>query len=266
MHPYGRLQLSPDDYEFGLPSGEPVLVSEGELAPEVIAEVIEILKVDWLVSERDRFHQQLQHDWTPPDSERMGSEMIQVYSRRQEEGDDLLGISKLLHATETYFCNKATVFYWMESAKINRSDVDGLVILGSIWNTWVDALGRQPNFQLNDFFAVPVNITNKVARSQYVETVPEILRAHVSICSQVREAFEKKESRWWRGRDSRFFSLHPLCEAMIVVFDEYKFVQSGYVKQADGFRHYENVAQHQSVLMIRTGKEDNLSAPISFDS
>lgn len=34
----------------------------------------------------------------------------------------------------------------------------------------------------------------------------------------------------------------------------------------DGFRHYEDIAQNQSILPVRTDNEGNLSAPISFDS
>ena len=32
----------------------------------------------------------------------------------------------------------------MQSETVNTGDADGLVILGSIWNIWADALGRQP--------------------------------------------------------------------------------------------------------------------------
>jgi hypothetical protein len=162
-------------------------------------------------------------------------------------------------SAEPSFCNKATVFYCMQSATVNTGDADGLAILGSIWNTWADAVGRQPQFQVDDFFAVPVSVTKETAK-----TVPEILQAHKYICSQVRSLLEKKGAK--AEIDSRYFRLHPLCEALIVVFDEDKFVGPSYIKQADGFRHYDTVAQHQSILLVRTGKEDRLSAPISFDS
>jgi hypothetical protein len=181
--------------------------------------------------------------------------MVRLDSPR-ERGSSLPGVAKW---SEPSFCNKATVFYWMQSATVNTGDADGLAILGSIWNTWADALGRQPQFQLDDFFAVPVSVTNKTAK-----TVPEILQAHKYICSQIQGMFEKKGAR--AGRDPRYFKLHPLCKALIAVFDEYKFVEPSYIKQADGFRHYDKVAQHQSILLARTGKEDRLSGPISFDS
>jgi hypothetical protein len=229
---------------------------EETLAPDVIAELREALKWNWFIIARDEHRQQLQHNWSPPDSRRLGSNMIRLIRIPQERGDSLPGVPKW---SEPSFCNKATVFYWMQSATVNGGDSDGLVILGSIWNAWADALGRQPQFQLEDFFAVPVHVPSKAAK-----TVPEILRAQKYICSQVRGTLEKKGDG--AERDPRYFRLHPLCEALIAVFDEYKYVGPSYRRQADGFRHYDNVAQHQSILLVRTGKEDRLSAPISFNS
>lgn len=62
----------------------------------------------------------------------------------------------------------------------------------------------------------------------------------------------------------RYTRLNPLCEALIAVFDEYKIVATE--KHADGLRHYDDVAREQSILLVRTGQEVGLSAPISFES
>jgi hypothetical protein len=64
--------------------------------------------------------------------------------------------------------------------------------------------------------------------------------------------------------DPKYFKLHSICEALIVVFDEYKSVAAE--KHADGFRHYDDVAQNQSIILARTGHENGLSTPISFES
>ena len=138
------------------------------------------------------------------------------------------------------------------------------MILGSIWNAWFNALGRKPQIQLDEFFAVPVSVGENDAK-----TISEILRAHKYICAQVRGMLKEKRagaeialSKTWP--DPRYFKLNLLCEALIVVFDEYNFVAAR--KNADSFRHYDNVAQNQSILLVQTGHEDKLSAPISFDS
>jgi hypothetical protein len=64
--------------------------------------------------------------------------------------------------------------------------------------------------------------------------------------------------------DPRCFKLHPICAALLVVFDEYNFVVTE--MHEDGFRHYDDVAQEQIILLVRTGHDDGLSALISFDS
>lgn len=64
--------------------------------------------------------------------------------------------------------------------------------------------------------------------------------------------------------DPKYFKLHPICEALIVVFDEYTLVEAK--RHADGFRRYGDVAQKQNILLVRTGNEERLSKPISFDS
>jgi hypothetical protein len=112
---------------------------EENLAPDVIAEVREALKRDWFIIERDEHRRQLEQNWSPPDSLRLGSEMVRLDRSPQHRGNSLPGVAK---GSEPSFCNKATVFYWMQAAIINTGDADGLVILGSIWNAWADALGR----------------------------------------------------------------------------------------------------------------------------
>jgi len=142
---------------------------------------------------------------------------------------------------------------------------DGPVILGSIWNSWFDALGRKPTMQLDEFFAIPVSV-----KEEYAKTVPGILRVHEHICAQVRKTVEEnnrdnaliKLCKPWP--DPKYFKLHSICEALVVVFDEYKYVATE--KNADGFRHYDDVAQNQSIILARKGHENGLSAPISFES
>ena len=165
---------------------------------------------------------------------------------------------------EYLFYNKATVFYWTQSAS-NMVGRKGPVILGGIWNAWTAALGREPHMQLDDFFAVPVHV-----KEQFAKTVPGILKAHKYICAQIRKAMEEnsranaliKSGEPWP--DPRYFKLHPICEALITVFDEYKHVDVE--KQADGLRHYDDFVQNQSIILVRTGHEKGLSAPISFES
>lgn len=230
------------------------------LAPDAILEVKEALIRDWSRIERNEHILEMQQIWSPPDTRRLRTKMLQLYTSSKKNAKVSLGVLKSpcpsFQAELLY--NKATIFYWMESATVNQGDLDGLAIVGSIWNIWTEILGRRPQFQLDDFFVMPVSVPQKVAK-----TIPEILQAHENICSQVRGSLEKDENR--ANIDPKDLRLHPICEAFLVIFDEYRFVDSAYDVQADGHRYYATVAQHQSILLVRTGKEDRLSAAINFE-
>lgn len=241
------------------------------LPPEVVAELMEDLGREDSMAKRDEYRAELVLNWSPRNPLHTDHKMLELYSIRnpQRRGPDLPYIDKW---REYLFYNKATVFYWTQSVTNlfdgNGSMVpggcDGRDILGGIWNSWSDALGREPHIQLDEFFAVPVSV-----KEVHAKTVPGILRAHEQICSQVRKTVEENKANaliksckpWW---DPRYFKLHPICEALIAVFDEYKHVAAE--KHADGLRHYDDVTQNQSIILVRTGHENGLSAPISFES
>ena len=242
---------------------EPTMDVSPLLSPEVVAELREDLRRDWFITENDEYRLELEHIWSPPNPLHPNHKMLELDSieNPQKRGHKIPYIDTW---KEYLFYNKATVFYWTQSAT-NMVGRNGPVILGGIWNAWSDALGREPQIQLDEFFAVPVSV-----KEEYAKTVPGILRAHEHICAQVRKTVEEnnranaliKLCKPWP--DPRYFKLHSICEALIVVFDEYKSVAAE--KHADGFRHYGDVAQNQSIILARTGHENGLSAPISFES
>ncbi|KAL2064200.1 hypothetical protein VTL71DRAFT_4694 [Oculimacula yallundae] len=239
------------------------------LTPELLAELRESLKQDWFITERDDCRLQLEYIWSPPSQHypdhRLLHKMLQL-SSIQDPQNRRRRIPYVDTWQEDQFYNKATVLYWTQSAIDMMHRLDGPVILGGIWNIWSEALGREPQIQLDEFFAVPVSVGE-----QYAKTLPGILRSHEAICAQVRKtvadmtspgATAKSRNLW---PDLRYSKLYPLCEALIAVFDEYRFVAAE--KHAvDGLRHFADVIQEQSIILIRTGHEIGLSAPISFSS
>jgi hypothetical protein len=59
------------------------------------------------------------------------------------------------------------------------------------------------------------------------------------------------------------YKLLPLCRAIVVLIDQ---LDPGESLQPGDFVYVDKYAQEQSVVMIRTGDESCLSAPISFES
>ncbi|KUJ13070.1 uncharacterized protein LY89DRAFT_200413 [Mollisia scopiformis] len=187
----------------------------GILTPEEIADVRRLMKRDSLASDRHSYWLQAQFWWSPSWSTwgSDGSRMIQAEFIKSGSPCITKGIGN-----EVMMCNKATAFYWMESAQTIPRDGNGLAILGSIFKYWTEALGRQPYVQLHDFFAAPISVKAKSAT-----TIPEILYGHRCIYAQAQELL--RSPRMGKEIDSRYFRLHPLFEALITVFDEYIYVE-----------------------------------------
>jgi hypothetical protein len=168
------------------------------------------------------------------------------------------------------FYNKAMFLYLTESALNGIWLRQGPVLLGGIWNAWVKAVGREPHVPLDDFFAAPIKFIDG-----YAPTLPELVKAHDYVCSQVRETREeeyvKKTAPHPWHRDPRYIRLHPLCEALLVVLDEYKRIPDKRYTDGrlqKGHRRLDHVAACQNVILVRTGyaNESRLSAPTSFES
>ncbi|KAK0103742.1 hypothetical protein ONS95_005748 [Cadophora gregata] len=230
---------------------------EEYLNPSAIPEVREALRQESLQHNLEKYREQLCNIWTHPRTNHLKFSMWRP-------ADQMLGLTH--HAEresrpfgeEYRFLNKATVFYWAASAKQFR----GTIILGGIWHTWFAATGQEPDFLLDPFFATPIFIDPKTA-----ETVPEIVQAHQNIYAGLHGMQERLRTGHPGHRfksDPRHFRVLPLCGALIAVFDEYKWVVVE--KRDDGFRHCEELVEKQSILLVRTGREEELSAPISFES
>ena len=135
------------------------------LSPEVVAELRDDLRRDWFITENDEYRLELEHIWSPPNPLHPNHKMLELDSieNPQKRGHKIPYIDTW---KEYLFYNKATVFYWTQSAT-NMVGRNGPVILGGIWNAWSDALGREPQIQLDEFFAVPVSV-----KEEYAKTVP----------------------------------------------------------------------------------------------
>jgi hypothetical protein len=235
----------------------PTILEDFErLTPEEIADVRRLMKRDSLLEARNSYWLEHLFWWSPSWSMWGSTESRMIQAEFIKSGSP--SITQNI-GNEVMMCNKATAFYSMESAQTIPGDAKGLDILGSIFKYWTEALGRQPYVQLDAFFDAPISVKAKSAT-----TFPEILYGHKCIYSHAQELL--RGQRMGRQIDLRYFRLHPLFEALITVFDKYRFVEWFMKIEEDGCRHYDNVAQHQSILLIRTGREDKLSAPISFET
>jgi hypothetical protein len=158
-------------------------------------------------------------------------------------------------------CNKLTWFYWAYAARWKGQCP--MLPFGSIYKEWFRYHGDEPNIEFGHFFTSPIRIT-----STGPETIAGILKAHKSLCeqgysllSEMDGAYSKIHlSSWPKPQQHK---LLPLCRAIVVLIDQLAPSES---PEPDGFVYVDKYAQRQSVVMIRTGDESCLSAPVSFES
>jgi hypothetical protein len=158
------------------------------------------------------------------------------------------------------FCNKATTLYWSYSVmlKYPNPTFPSDPICG-IYTEWMRYYSNFPNIDFGHFFSSCCAIT---------ETGPTriagITQAHKSMCDQVALLLSKldRPHESCSRRNCRFYcnyKLIPLCRAIIAIPDE--------KASWDGRQSIEEIdlwSPTQSLLLVRTSDESNLSTPISF--
>lgn len=95
-------------------------------------------------------------------------------------------------------------------------------------------------------------------------TVRGVIDAHRSLCKQASGLLDQVKNII--GKPPSFFqhySLLPLYHAIVVMIDR---LNTDNVDEEDGLLSLRKEAQLQTVLIARTGAEEGLSAPISFES
>ncbi len=160
------------------------------------------------------------------------------------------------------FCNKATAMYWTQSAQ--RNDQCRGLIFACIYKEWFRYHHNAPNIEFGSFFANPIRITRTGP-----DTIAGILEAHKSLCEQAIDLLDndrhgKASDAHCEGLpDSRNYKMLPLYRAIVVVIDQLAPDNS---KPHQRGVLLDEVVQRQNVLMVLTGDEEGLSAPITFDS
>lgn len=168
-----------------------------------------------------------------------------------------------------YLCNKPTAFYWLQSAQqpgsTGQRTLMPKIILAAIYEEWVRCHKAEPNIEYGHFFANPVRIT-----STGPSTIQGVLEAHRALCARASHLIDQAGGRADNIIERnpsmyQHYSLSSLYHAIVVMIDCFLPMPDNQI-ESDGFVSLRKVAQNQTVLIARTGLEENLSAPISFES
>ncbi|KAL8725069.1 MAG: hypothetical protein Q9181_006554 [Wetmoreana brouardii] len=232
------------------------VVTEEPISDDLKTLVRADLKESWHFHRVNEFHGWIRLDWGGTDSGRLILE-------------DTVG--RLPSIGLEYIFNKPTVFYILQSAQYtgnggHRYFIPGIVFAAT-FQEWIRSDEAGPDVDFKHFIANPIRVTPTGPA-----TVRGIIDAHRSLCTQASDLSRQAEGRsdsfaksFTIGRREHY-SLLPLYRAIVVIVDENWEPPGGHDVEPDGLISLHKVAQKQTVLIARTGVEEDLSAPVSFES
>ncbi|KAL8734559.1 MAG: hypothetical protein Q9166_001459 [cf. Caloplaca sp. 2 TL-2023] len=155
--------------------------------------------------------------------------------------------------------NQPTACYWLESAQ--RVDSTGQrtiipsIIFATLYEEWYRFHKGKPNIEHGHFFANPIRVA---------PTGPSLIRgiidAHISLYTRASNLQGQKASTF-----SERYSLLPSYNAIVLIIDRLDYDEIAAIEQ-DGYVSLRKLARTQTILIARTGMEERLSEPISFES
>ena len=260
------------------PSDGPTSTGES-VSDDLKALIREDLKESWNSTVDRGFRMTTKARWTSVDSRRMVLE------------DPAGSIS-----TGNLHCiyNKPTSMYWMQSGQItnNCGEKNGIpgIVFGAIHETWNECYDFKgciafidnfkelgvPEVEYTHFLANPVKITTTGP-----STIRSIVNAHLSIYEQAASYLHQVKcgiikqhwlNSWWTEEEDpstvqlQHYFLYPLLRAVILIMDRIDDEIYTISKESDGMTSLSKVAKCQTILIVRTGIEEGLSGPISFES
>ena len=166
-------------------------------------------------------------------------------------------------ATLRIMCNKPTFFYWALSAQTPGTIECPRMVFAEIYKAWFRCHdNNKPDIRYGRFFAYPTRIT-----STGPQTIPELLQAHAHIYDQSAVRMEsirsgKVSSIICKGRHWRRYNLLPLCQAIVILYDEHL---PDVAHESDGTFSLDKDVERRTAVMILTGHSSGLSSPIDFD-
>jgi len=163
------------------------------------------------------------------------------------------------------WCNKSTALYWAPTAQEIVGQPCSSIPFRCIYKTWFEYHDGSPDIEFQTFLAKPIRITLNGPR-----TITEIIQAHRSFCDRLlcflMEHVHSGGAGEERPASLANYNLLLSFRAVVVILDEiaphlkedYNYTKSSVFIDRE--------ARRQNVLLVLTGDDQGLSAPVDFDS
>ena len=199
--------------------------------------------------------------WTLTNWARIDSEKILLDS-------DVSNIDSQRKAS--FFCNRPSAFYWLQSIQRvanGERHVTPTYVFATIFGEWYRQYDSQPNIEFGHFLANPVRVTERGPA-----TIRGIVKAHFSLLEKAKSILhkvnqEKSSFTFSKQVKAGNYRIHPLYKALILMIDRDELGDHmEEFRRPDRYIRLQDIALFQSIIIARTGAEEPLSAPISFES
>lgn len=163
------------------------------------------------------------------------------------------------------WCNKSTALYWAPTAQRISGPFCSSIPFRCIYKTWFDLHDGSPDIDFGTFLAKPIRIILNGPR-----TVTEIIRAHRLFCDRIL-CYLMEDAHLEEGGEGKpgtlaNYDLLLSFRAVIIILDKI----APHVEEDHNFTKssvfVDREARRQNVLLVLTGDDQGLSAPVSFDS
>ncbi|KAF2443928.1 hypothetical protein P171DRAFT_432024 [Karstenula rhodostoma CBS 690.94] len=173
--------------------------------------------------------------------------------------------------------NKCTLFYYAQEAQRPNPGWNTAYLPdepgAAVYKAWYQIQDDQPNIDWDRYFAYPLQLA-----ASGPSTVSELVKMHRKICQRATEyharALQIKKGPWTdinEVHNPRNYMLYPLCSALLVVQDNdvdprMPCRTTPSLIRPNGGVALDRYSQAQTVVLVRTGDEEDLSKPIDFSA
>ena len=226
-----RLHLMVSMSETGEPAGPQWIhgPTEEPLSPELRAAVVEDLKETWYFGETENYRRSLKASWV--------DESVHQTIKDPNVSPEPRQLDRL--------CNNLTAFYWMPSPQVDGRPLP-ITPFGCIYKEWFRYHNGRLPIEFGDFIAHLVRVYPTGST-----TIQEVITAHK----------KRPGGRAWP--DPRACNLNATYQGIIIMMDQY--LEPAFEPDLGELIDLHEEAQKLTVLLVRTGDDSNLCAPINFE-
>ena len=222
--------------------------TEEPLSPNLRAAVIKELKKDLHFYKIQDFRRNLKAAWIDEGSH-----------QTIKDANGRLGLKYFNRYT-----NKLTVFYWIPLPQVDGSPIP-MTPFGCIDKAWNRYHNGRPPVEAREVFTHLVRVypTGPTEIQEVVTLHKQFCQDALSLLAPFLQSGEPNHSNGRPPRDPQSYNINPTYHGIIIMMDQY--IKPTFDRSRGDIIDLDEQAQKLTVLLVRTGDDTHLCAPINFE-